>query len=139
MPQEVTNDNYLILWNGLGSDPKKSNSFGLKVTSIQEKESSDDYGPLYQYINAEGRDRMTYKPLNKEGYLRCSDGCCYANWPGDISKSEHENAILAIMMRLVGEGLPIKLVLEEFNKIPLAREMLVRRPDEAVISILDGL
>lgn len=133
MPQEITNDNYLILWNNLGSDPKCPNSFGLKVTSIGDKDSKDDYGPLYQYASTEGRYHMEYRSLNKPGYLSCSDGCCYAKWPGDISESEHEKALLAIVIRLLESGLPLKLILQEFNKIPVFREMSVRRPDEVLL------
>ena len=86
-------------------------------------------GALYRFTHNEGYERMDYEPAGI-GTLRCTDGCGCVGWPGDPSRVEHERALPLIALKVMPEGIPAKLVISEFSKIPASRSMKARHPKD---------
>ena len=129
MPR-VTNKNHLICWTGPGSHSDPS-VFGVKVDAKQQDVDVADHGPLYRFTGGEGHERMKHEPVGW-GRLVCTDGCCYVGWPGDISRSGHDKALLLLAIKIMSEGAPADLVLKEFAKIPVFKTMKGRLPSDVL-------
>ena len=127
----ITNNNYLICWTGPGSHRDGPNVFGIKVDAMREDVDVAGDGPLYRFTGGEGYERMAYEP-HGNGRLVSTDGCCWSGWPGDISRAEHEKALLSIAIKVMSEGVPADLVLQEFAKIPVFKSMKGRIPSDVI-------
>ena len=129
MSSEITNENYVIYW----TSPAAHGTFGVAVAAIGWE--GDRPRPVYQYRNDGAFGTENYDHVG-ELRLANNDGCCWSGWPpSDLSREEHEKSLLAFVVRLVGEGIPLDLVIEQFKKIPLFREMKIRLPTDVITQL----
>ena len=128
----ITNTNCLICWTGPSRHSDDPNVFGVMVDAMRE----DVDGPLYRFTGGEGCERMAYEP-DGGGSLVSTDGFCWSGWPGDISRSEHEKSLLLLAIRVMSEGIPARLILQEFAKIPVFRAMKGRLPRDITDEVVE--
>lgn len=131
MPR-ITNKNYVICWSGPGSYSSDPNVFGMKVDALSDRVDVASSGPLYRFTGGTGYDRMAYEPAGV-GRLSCTDGCGWAGWPPEgMSREEHQRTLLILALKVIADGLPVNLVIDEFAKIPAFGSMKTRLPSDII-------
>ena len=129
MPSDVTNENYVIYW----TSPEVAGTFGVAVAALGWE--GDRPRPIYRYRENAVHGSENYVRIG-ERELQNNDGCCWAGWPpSGLSRAEHEKALLALLVRLVGEGIPLDLAIKEFKKIPIFREINIRLPTDVIAQL----
>ena len=110
---ELTNENYLIAW----SSPDEKGVFGMLVAPMHPTHDVADDGPLYR-LTGNG----SFEPAGR-GYLSSTEGCCWAGWPPeDITPADHQRALMVLAISVMLDGVPPRVVWDEFMKIPVMRD-----------------